>query len=89
MEAKASPEAVSSHRYEFVLDLSAVSSKERVVLHLPHNLYARTSKSSLGDETPEVHIYIGKKKLSPALASTEGAKSFTIHTQITASTEVS
>ena len=50
-------------RYQCVIDLLALQGKEKVILHVPQNVYARLSKSSALDPgSKEVHIYLGKKR---------------------------
>ena len=46
-----------------MIDLLALQGKEKVILHVPQNVYARLSKSSaLDPASKEVHIYLGKKR---------------------------
>lgn len=65
----------SPSRYQCVIDLLALYGKEKVILHVPQNVYARLSKTSaLDPKSKEVHIYLGKKRskstVPPSLPTT-------------------
>lgn len=58
-------ETTTPPRYQCVLDLTAYPSKERVILHVPQNMFVRLCKATSEDPaSKDIHMYVGKKRAS-------------------------
>lgn len=79
------------NRYQCIVDLTQLRDKQRLILHLPRNIYARLSKTSAQDDTSEeVHVFLGRKRSSKTGEQQEvsGGGGFTIYQQCSVTTNL-